>query len=192
MNLREKIIIAAQLTRAAIYRMTFQSDLENDALQAVISGLKKDIEKAGYPVKPVLQSLLAQMFWNYYQQNRYQFSQRSQLNKRDTDFTTWDLKTIIDETSRLYDLSLKDATKEQSTPLSVFDDVLEGDKATRYLRPTLYDLLVQRALDFFLSGESGITKPRLAFSLNDPRFFADSKTFARFADLYQRYCLNTI
>jgi uncharacterized protein YfaS (alpha-2-macroglobulin family) len=169
---------APQQIRAAVYRMTFQSYLEENALTAIISRLKKDAELAEYPVKPVLQSLLAQMYWNYYQQNRYQFTQRTRLMKPDTDFTKWDLRTIISETSRLYDLSLHDAAKEQNTPIGVLDGVLEGDKSTRYLRPTLYDLLVQHAFDFFLTDESDLPKPRLPFSLNDPRFFGGSRAFA--------------
>ncbi|MFI5140010.1 MAG: MG2 domain-containing protein, partial [Sphingobacteriales bacterium] len=167
-----------QQIRAVIYRMTFQSYLEEDALAAIISRLKLDIGRAEYPVKPVLQSLLGQMYWNYYQQNRYRFSQRTTLAKPDTDFTKWDLQTVINETSRLYDLSLNDAAKEQNTPVGVLNGVLEGDSTTRYLRPTLYDLLVQRAFDFFLTDEAGLPKPKLPFSLNDPRFFNDSRTFA--------------
>jgi uncharacterized protein YfaS (alpha-2-macroglobulin family) len=169
---------APQQIRAAIYRMTFQSSLEENALDAIISRLKKDIDRVSYPVKPVLQSLLAQMYWQYYQQNRYRFSQRTQQVSPDSDFSLWDLHTIISQTTHLYDLSLADATKEQNTPVSVLDGVLEGDSTTRYLRPTLYDLLVQRAFEFFLADEASIDKPRLPFSLSDPRFFSDSKTFA--------------
>ncbi len=169
---------APQQIRAVIYRMTFQSYMEEDALAAIISRLKIDIDRAEYPVKPVLQSLLGQMYWNYYQQNRYQFYRRSKLEKPDPDFTKWDLQTIIFETSHLYQLSLHDAAKEQSTPVGVLDGVLDGDSTTRYLRPTLYDLLVQRAFDFFLTDEAGLNKPKLPFSLNDPAFFSDSRTFA--------------
>jgi len=169
---------APQQVRAVIYRMTFQSYLEEDALAAIISRLRTDIARAAYPVKPVLQSLLGQMYWNYYQQNRYQFGQRTRLEKPDTDFTKWDLQTIIIQTSLLYDLSLTDAAKEQNTPIEVLNGVLEGDSTTRYLRPTLYDLLVQRAFDFFLTDEAGLNKPKLPFSLDDPRFFSDSRVFA--------------
>ena len=51
---------APQQIRAVVYRMTFQSYLEEDALTAIITRLKLDIDRAEYPVKPVLQSLLAQ------------------------------------------------------------------------------------------------------------------------------------
>ncbi|WP_172829219.1 alpha-2-macroglobulin family protein [Mucilaginibacter mallensis] len=167
-----------QQIKAVIYRMTFQSYLEENAYPAIISRLKKDVQQAKYPAKPVLQSLLAEMYWKYYDQNRYRFTQRSQLLKPDTDFNKWDLKTIINETSGLYKLSLADARQEQATPITVLDGVLQGDTATRYLRPTLYDMLVQRAFDFYLSDEPALTKPRLPFSLNDAAFFGDSRTFA--------------
>lgn len=167
-----------QQVKAAVYRMTFQSYLEEDALQAIISRLRLDIRESGYPVKPVLQSLLADMYWKYYQQNRYKFSQRSHTLKKDTDFTNWDLQTIINETGNLYKQSLADTTQEQATPMNVLNGVLEGDSTTRYLRPTLYDLLLHRALDFFLANEPAITKTQAPFSLNDPGLFADSRVFA--------------
>jgi hypothetical protein len=169
---------APQQIRAVIYRMTFQSYLEEDALVAVISRLEADIAEAKFPVQPVLQSLLAETYWKYYQENRYKFSRRSRLLQADTDFTKWDLQTIITETGRLYGRSLADVKREQDTPISVLNGVLEGDTSTRYLRPTLYDLLVQRAFDFYLSDEAAINKPRLPFTLNDPHFFSDSRTFA--------------
>lgn len=169
---------APQQIRAVIYRMTFQSYLEENALVAVISRLKTDVSNAGYPVKPVLQSLLAQMYWNYYQQNRWQFNQRSRLANPDSSFVNWDLQTIITQTSHLYESSLMNAGREQTTPVGVLDGVLDGDKNTRYLRPTLYDLLVQRAFDFFLSDEAGLTRPKMPFTINDPRFFGDSHSFA--------------
>ena len=167
-----------QQIKAVIYRITLQSVLADDAFVDIVGTLRSDIKQAQYPEKPVLQSLLAQLYWKYYQQNRYQFTQRSQLLKPDTDFTKWDLQTIINQTNHLYQLSLADAKKEQATSVDVLDGVLAGDKSTRYLRPTLYDLLLQRALDFYLTNESGITKPRLPFSLTNPAFFADSRTFA--------------
>jgi uncharacterized protein YfaS (alpha-2-macroglobulin family) len=169
---------APQQIRAAIYRMTFQSYLEENALMAIISRLKTAIDQSQFPVKPVLQSILAETYWKYYQQHRYQFSQRSLLEKPDSDFTKWDLNTIIAETSHLYQLSLAEAQKEQNTPIDILDGVLVGDQSTRYLRPTLYDMLVQRAFDFYLTDEPGLVKPKLPFQLNDPALFGDSRAFS--------------
>ncbi|OCX53085.1 hypothetical protein BEL04_01850 [Mucilaginibacter sp. PPCGB 2223] len=167
-----------QQINAAIYRMTFQTYIEENALVAIITRLKLDVAKAGYPVKPVLQSILASMYYNYYQQNRWKFASRSRLEKASVDFRNWDLQTIINETGATYMASLADTQREQVTPIDVLDGVLKGDQSTRVLRPTLYDFLLHRALDFFLSDEPALTRPKLAFSVNDPGFFGDSQTFA--------------
>lgn len=167
-----------QMVRAVIYHAKFLTYLQEDALVSVITALKADISRSSYPVKPVLQSFLADMYWNYYQQNRYTFAGRSKLEVPDIDFRKWDLATIINETTRLYQLSLHDADREQNTSLDILDGLLQGDKNTRFLRPTLYDLLLHRASDFFLADEPALTKPKMPFSINDPRFFGDSKTFA--------------
>jgi len=168
----------AQIVRATIYNLKFQSYIQEDALVTIIRTLKSDIEHSAYPVKPILQSFLADMYWQYYQDNRYQFAGRSKLTKPDTDFRNWDLSSLIDETTKYYKLSLKDAEKEQNTPVSILDGILVGDKNTRFLRPTLYDLLLHRSLMYFIADEPAITKPKLPFTLNNADFFSDAKTFA--------------
>jgi len=167
-----------QIIRAVIYRITFQSYLQEDALVPIINTLKTDIQKSTFPVKPVLQSLLANMYWQYYQEHRWEFNGRTRLEKPDPDYTRWDLQTLVTETDRLYRLSLQNTAELQNTPIGVLNGVLTGDATTRYLRPTLYDLLAHRALDFYLDEEPALPKPRNPFNLRDARLFGDSRTFA--------------
>lgn len=169
--------IAGQ-AQAAFYRVSLQSSLEDNDQATSISSLQLRIAKTNYPLKPILQSLLAQSYWEYYERNRYRISQRSKLLHADPDLANWDNQTIFNQIAHLYELSLADAVKEQNTPVNIIGNALKGDTSTRYLRPALYDLLLHRALDFFLSNEAGITKPRLPFMLNNPAFFGDSKLFA--------------
>lgn len=176
-NLARKEHNVPRQIKATIYRMTFMSYLEESALESVITTLKTDIEKAEYPVKPVLQTLLADIYWRYYKQNRYQFSQRSVLEKPGDDFTRWDLKTIVREVTTLYRQSLEDGQKAQKTPIGVLDGVLKGDSATRYLRPTLYDHLAHRALDFFLNEEADLLKPKQPYTLNSAVLFGTNCEF---------------
>jgi uncharacterized protein YfaS (alpha-2-macroglobulin family) len=167
----------AQQIRATIYRMKFVAAIEQNAMPLVIARLKQDIDKADYPVKPVLQSLLGGIYWTYHNQNRWSFAQRTHLEKPGNDITKWDLTTINIQMANLFNASLRDYKREQETPIDVLDGALMGDRALRYLRPTLYDLLVQRALDFFTQEEPELTRPKLPFNLNDPRLFGDSRTF---------------
>ncbi|MBE7176581.1 MAG: carboxypeptidase-like regulatory domain-containing protein, partial [Mucilaginibacter polytrichastri] len=170
---------AARQIKAAVYRMNFQSYMEEDAFEAIITRLKMDSEKASFPVKPVLQSILAESYHKYYEQNRYRIYQRSQTtDTAGNDFKSWDTKALLTETGRLYAASIGDADRLRNTPVDILDGALQGDTATRYLRPTLYDLLAQRALNFYLANETEIAKPRQPFSLNQAAFFADGQTFA--------------
>jgi uncharacterized protein YfaS (alpha-2-macroglobulin family) len=169
---------APQIIRAVIYRITFQSYLQEDALVPIIKTLKTDIQQATFPVKPVLQSLLAGMYWQYYQQHRWDFNHRTRLEKPDPDYTRWDLQSLVTETDKLYRQSLQNTTELQNTSVGVLNGVLTGDASTRYLRPTLYDLLAHRALDFYLDEEPALPKPRNPFNLRDARLFSDSRTFA--------------
>ncbi|MCR8559784.1 hypothetical protein KXD93_19195 [Mucilaginibacter sp. BJC16-A38] len=164
--------------QVVLYRIALQYATDENAQVAIINRLKKDVDNREYPVKPILQSLLASMYQQYYQQNRLQFARRTAIEKPGDDFTTWDLQTLIDHIGGLFKLSLKDYKLEQTTPVSVLDGVLAGDKANRYLRPTLYDLLAQRALDYFLSEEAAITRPKQPFTLSNPFLFGDSRAFA--------------
>jgi uncharacterized protein YfaS (alpha-2-macroglobulin family) len=169
----------AQEIKATIYRMNFTSFLGNDSFDLVIQKIKQDIRKASFPVKPVLQSLLAEVYFKYYQNNRYKISQRTRLLKPDSDYKNWDIETLIQETGSLYALSLWEDIREQDAPTGILEGVLDGDPSTRYLRPSLYDILVQRALDFYLSDEPEITRPKQGFDLNDPKFFAGAEIFSK-------------
>ncbi|MGV8879372.1 MAG: alpha-2-macroglobulin family protein [Sphingobacteriaceae bacterium] len=168
----------AEIVRAAIYRIKLMSYLEDDRFDDIIGRIKNDITKSTFPIKPILQSLLAEIHWKYYQQNRYKISQRSKTSMEDPYFRNWDLSTLLARIGHLYDQSLNDYGRAQKVPIAIFQDILIGDKATRYLRPTLYDLLLNRALDFFLLEEPTLPKPLLLFSIDDKRFFGRSQAFA--------------
>ena len=60
--------------------------------------------------------------------------------------------------------------------LEPFDAIiLKGN--VRNLRPTLFDLLAHRALDYFKNDERDITRPAYAFEINDPDAFAPVNEF---------------
>ena len=111
----------AQQIRAAIYRITFISYIREDAIESVIERLKADIVQAEFPVKPVLQSVLAQTYFKYYQQNRWKFSQRSTLENRDTSFKNWDLSALVREATALYKHSMDNESRLRETKVDVLE-----------------------------------------------------------------------
>src|SRR5690606_28912032 len=115
----------------------------------------------------------------YYQNNRWQILNRSVLEHTvSEDMATWDAQALFAKASEYYLASvsngepLKGIRVEQYLPL-----IIQG-KNTRQLRPTLYDLLLFRAIDFFSDGEKDITNPLYQFEIDDARYFAPAAAFA--------------
>ncbi|TCD22040.1 hypothetical protein EZ456_18030 [Pedobacter psychrodurus] len=150
---------AQLLIKSVIYRMMFQGYLEENAFDKILINLREDITNAKQPEKSILQSLLAETYWNYLQQNRWQISQRTQVQgDMGNDIKTWSIKKLSDETVKYYLLSLNEVQLLQQTKVDVLDAVLAGDKNNRSYRPTLYDLLAHRAIDVFSNTQINLTQ----------------------------------
>lgn len=170
---------APQFIKAIIHKMKFSSYLEEDALKKSILELEGELKNAQYPVKPVLHSILAQSYWSYYEQNRWIFMDRTEtVDFVPEDLSTWDLKKIVTQVDFHYRKSLEEADKLKELPISTFDAVLMESRNARELRPTVYDFLVHRAIDFYMNEETGLTQPAFKFEIEGAKYFSAAKEFA--------------
>ncbi|RAJ20858.1 alpha-2-macroglobulin family protein [Pedobacter cryoconitis] len=167
------------LIKSAMYRIMFHGYLEEDGFIKVLTDLKEDVRVARQPEKSVLQSLLAETYWNFYQRNRYKFFQRTTVqNNSNDDVNTWSIQQITKETVKNLLWSLSEKQQLQNTKVGLLNNLLLGDTSTRYLRPTLYDLLAHRALDILMNSEIELTKSGDdGVDFSDPRLSGDYKTF---------------
>ena len=172
---------AAQLVKAIVYKLKYVVIVEENDLVKSLSDLQAEVKNAKFPVKPVLHSMLGQIYWQYYRQNRYRYRNRTATAKdfKQADLNTWDLRKITEETMRQYKLSLADPEKLKKVKVALYDDIIvKGGKEQRKLRPTLYDFLAHRAIGFFRSSEPNLTKPAYQFTLNKPEYLQDADAFA--------------
>ncbi len=144
-----------------------------------IAKLKAEIEKAPAEMKPIMQAILANWYWNYFQQNRWRFMQRTQTAEAPSeDFTTWDLPRIFAEIDKQFQTVLASADQLKKIPIADWDEFLEKGSAPDNYRPTLYDFLAFEALDFYASGEQAAAKPEDAFEvMADSPILASVETF---------------
>lgn len=172
---------APQLVKAVIHRMKFKQYKEEFSLEKNIYELSAEIKQAPQPVKSVLQSLLADSYWQYFNNNRWKFYNRTQtVQFQNEDIATWDLKTITSEVIRNYKESLGDAELLKNVKTDVFDEVLhKGTSDCRQWRPTLYDFLAHRALQFFANTEPDVQRPAARFTVNDAVFLEDAPAFMK-------------
>ena len=123
----------------------------------------------------------AQLFQSYKENHRYQLYNRTALaEEKGNDVTTWSITKLNEKISSLYKASLKNETVLKATDLKGYDVIIEKGKNTRQLRPTLYDFLAHRALDYFMNTENDVSTPAYKFIINEAVAFAPVKEFAAY------------
>jgi len=170
----------ALIIKATMYRMLFQGYLEENAYVKINKELKQDIAKAKQPAKSILQSLLAESYWKYYEHNRYQLMNRTnvQMNLGD-DIKTWPASKFLDETAKNYLASIAETKILYNTQIDSLSEMMVGEKENRFLRPTLYDLLAHRALDVLVNTQIEITKNDDSIDFNNVKWFDDYEAFLK-------------
>ncbi|MFN0255448.1 alpha-2-macroglobulin family protein [Pedobacter ureilyticus] len=155
--------------KAAIYKMIFQSYLQENAIDTIVKNLRNDIAIAQQPQKSILQSILATTYWNYYQQNQYRISERTEvLNNTNDDIRTWSLAQLNQEISKNFFLSIKETELLQKVAVENVKPLIEGNANSRLYRPTLYDILANRAIAVFITPRYGLANlPEDNNALND-------------------------
>ncbi|MUU79558.1 alpha-2-macroglobulin family protein [Winogradskyella endarachnes] len=168
-----------QRIKALLYISKYQLILEEDAQLTIVNRFKTEINSTKDIItKHLLENLLATMYWQYFQQNRYKFYNRTKTSKKvSDDFRTWDLETIFNEIHTYYQRSLDNGILLQQESLNNYGVLLNEAENSKDYRPTLFDLLSYNALSFYKTPESSITQPADKFSIDNEDFIADSNIF---------------
>ena len=181
----DPIIVAAQngkrydeAVRAISMKIALEGGIQGNKPEEKITRMRAEIAKAPAEMKSVMNAVLANWFWHYFQQNRWRFMQRTQTSAPPSDdFTTWDLPRILAEIDKQFQVTLADAQTLQDIPVADFDALLDKHNAPDAYRPTMYDVLVYNALQFYTTAEQAGAKSQGAFDLS-----AEGPIFSSTAD----------
>ena len=167
----------AQIVKSLVYMTGLQTENREDNQAFSITEIEKEIVGSKEPVTAILNSLLAEMYWNYYQQNRWDLYNRTQTaNFKKEDIATWTVNDFHKKIGDLYHASLQQEKLLQQTKLEPFEAIIiKGN--VRHLRPTLFDLLAHRALNYFENDERNIAKPAYAFEIDQAAAFDPAADF---------------
>lgn len=157
-----------QFIKSVLYKLKYANYVEENSQIKIVNEVKKEIQESSFPSNAILESILADMYWQYYKNNRHKFQQRTEtVNFENEDFQTWDLNRIVREITKYYLSSLEESDKLQKIFLKDFEDILiYANSDDSHLRPTLYDVLAHKALTFFINEESSLTQPVYRFVLD--------------------------
>ncbi len=167
-----------QLIKVYIFRLKYTNTYEEGALETKLIELENEIKKSTFPASAIMHSMAADMYWNYYQRNRWKFYNRTAtVNFDSDDIKTWDLKKLAERTIKHYTSSLENSDSLQKIPLDVIEELLVKGTISPNLRPTLYDFLANRAIDFFANSELTLTIFSDKFELRENFYFTDATQF---------------
>ncbi len=168
-----------QLAKAIAYQLELEGRIQGNKPEEKILRMAAEIERSPRELLPLLETVQANWFWTYFQQNRWRFLQRTATAEEPgEDFTTWDLRRLFAEIDRHYQAALSNPRTLQQTPVNTFDGVLEPGTMPDAYRPTLFDFIAHQALEFYTSGEQAGARPEDDFVLQpDSPIFADTVDF---------------
>ena len=170
-----------QLIKSLFHQSKYAMILEEDAVLNIINNFKTHISESSIPTKNVLQNILGNLYWQYFQNKRHQFYNRTKTATKvdENDFRTWDLETLFEEIHKHYKTSLENPSELQKVPITDFSPILTlGKQAERY-QPTLFDFLANNALQFYKTSEHNITKPAYEFKIDNPDYLREPSKFSK-------------
>lgn len=164
-----------QLVKAMIFQAKFATTLKEDHEIHIVNHFKKEMASSEIPLRNILESMLAHIYWQYYQKNRWKFYRRTRTGEKvnKEDFRTWDLSTIFQEIHDHFQNSLQNPAHLQAIDLGEIDELLIKYQGSRQYRPTLYDFIAHNALAFYTVSESSLTQPVDKFEMRDEDYFND-------------------
>lgn len=164
--------------KAIIHSLKYNSYIEEENYVLAINELKQLSQSEKFPLKQLIHSVTADVYWRYYQQNRWKFMQRSTtVDFENNDIRTWDLTHLADEVTKHYQLSLSESENTQKIALLDFKDILLNVDDVLETEPTLFDFLAGRAFDHFKNTETSLTRPENRFFVEGKSYFGSAEEF---------------
>jgi uncharacterized protein YfaS (alpha-2-macroglobulin family) len=167
-----------EAARALATKLSQETYIQGSHPEERITRMQTELAKAPAEMRPILQTLLAEFYWQYFQQNRWRFMRRTATTSvPGKDFTTWDLPRLFAEIDRQFQLALDHAPALQRMPIEKWDELLLKGTMPDAYRPTLFDFIAHEALAFYTSGEQAAARPEDSFEIS-----ADSPVFGSTAE----------
>jgi uncharacterized protein YfaS (alpha-2-macroglobulin family) len=170
-----------QIAKTLLFKSKYALILEENAQLLIVNWFKTEINSAQFPLKNILESALANIYWQYFNNNRWTFYNRTQTGVilNDNDFRTWDLPKLFNTINHHFEQSLQNGLLAQQTPLENFNELLLKADNSKLYRPTLYDFLNHNALSFYKTTETSITQPTYKFELENENYLQNAQLFSK-------------
>ncbi len=137
-----------QVIKALIYKNKYKKQIDRSDSEAIFTDLQSLLSQTtNADEKALLHSMLAELYFDYYNGNQWQINQRTDLQDVvPEDMKEWSSNIFMNKIIENLDLSVKDITALKQSTTKAYDDIiLLGTDGQKYY-PTLYDFLMERAI----------------------------------------------
>lgn len=168
--------------RALLYVNKYKSRLEERGVELAIARWESESAQAKGAARALMLSMLAEMYDNYLSENLYKVSERTNVatDVKQDNIQTWDVRRFADKIYDLYRQSLQEPST-RTIALADYAALLHSSdkREESNTQPYLYDLLAQRALAFYMSGKTHLTKPKYTFYVEQTEALASAAEFVQ-------------
>lgn len=138
-----------QLIKALQYRMLLLQELEENSFWKQLDEFEQEARILPQPAPSVLNSIIADFYRSYLQLKQYTIANRtSMVTFKPEDHTTWAVEDFKKKITEKFLLSISEKELLQRTKVDAYTPIMWPGNV-RHLRPTLFDLLAHRAIDYF-------------------------------------------
>jgi hypothetical protein len=167
--------------KAKLYAAELQSQLEDEGSWAGLQALTEAMAGSQGAERAVLASILGQAYLSYAQHNQWQLRDRTRTTEAPTaEEASWTLPDFYRKATELFLLSLADTSTRRVQWQEFSPLVIPGTQQAQSLRPTLYDILLHRALDYFRQQDALVGDPTYTNTLSDPALLDPVAAFIRY------------
>jgi hypothetical protein len=168
-----------QQLKALIWRLNLQEQFNEEKGIASILQLEAELKEAKEPIKSILHSLTAEAYRQYLDHNRWKiYDRKSSLSGTDKEkIDMWSIKDFHKIINEHFIYSTAEYEILSSINLKSFEPLLEKGNAGN-LRPTIFDLLAHRAIEYYEEEERNIVTEDL-FNLDHNEFWISADDFIK-------------
>ncbi|NLN95402.1 MAG: hypothetical protein GX128_04440 [Bacteroidales bacterium] len=171
-----------EFIRTILYQIRLSADFEEDHFEKSIVMVDKYIANTTQPSLSILNSIQAELYYRYFSVNRHLILSRTVIEgEPGDDIKTWDVRSILQKAVFHYEQSLSAPEELKKLHASGFSEILEEKEGSKVYRPTLYDILAQRALDFFTNPQATLIQVNDPIELNNESLFEPAEKFVNTA-----------
>jgi len=165
------------IIKSLLLQEKFKIPQQNMGLIPTINHLKQSIKTTKDPAtKLILHSIVASLYQRYLDTHWYEIESRPQIPKEEqNEIQTWDLEHFTQAITQQHLKALDPLA--QKIPIERYQAILLPAKNVEGLRPTLYDFLAFRALDFLNNPRYALSDPNAIYYLHAKEAFGSINTF---------------